>query len=195
MHSADLTTLRDFIQRIYPFDEAVWDAFAKHWQPHIARRKTVLTATGEVERYLYFVLDGVQRAFYLSDSGREATIVFTYPTSFGGVPDSLLTGLPSSVYFETLTASRFLRLRGEHLHRLMEDFPAVKTMVMKSLAHALHGVLERQAEVQVFSSEEKFRALMARSPHLLNLVPHKYIASYLGIDATNFSKMLGNITI
>ncbi len=193
--SQDLDALRSFIARINPLEDAAWAAFSEHWQPHIARRKTVLTAAGETERFLYFVLDGVQRAFHLSDKGREATIVFTYPPSFSGVPDSLLTGLPSPVYFETLTASRFLRMRSEHLHGLMEDFPAVKTMVLKSLAHALYGVLKRQAEVQTFSSEEKFRALMARSPHLLHLVPHKYIASYLGIDATNFSKMLGNIVI
>ena len=191
----DLQLLRDFIARIHPLNDAAWTAFAQHWQPHIARRKTVLTAAGETERYLYFVLDGVQRAFLLSESGREATIVFTYPPSFSGVPDSLLTGLPSLFYFETLTASRFLRLRGEHLTNLMEDYPDVKTVVMRSLAHALHGVLKRQAEVQVASSEEKFRALMARSPHLLQLVPHKYIASYLGIDATNFSKLLGNTPI
>lgn len=191
----DLDALRDFITRIHPLDDAAWEAFAEGWQPHIARRKTVLTAAGEVERYLYFVLDGVQRAFSLSDSGREATIVFTYPPSFAGVPDSLLTGLPSDVYFETLTASRFLRLRGEHLSRLMEEHPSIRTMVMTSMARAMHGVLKRLAEVQVFSSEEKFRALMARSSHLLHLVPHKYIASYLGIDATNFSKLLANVAI
>lgn len=193
--SQDLNALRDFIARIHPLDDAAWTAFAEHWQPHIARRKTVLTAAGETERYLYFVLDGVQRAFHLSDSGREATIVFTYPPSFAGVPDSLLTGLSSDVYFETLTASRFLRLRGEHLQRLMEEHPPIRTMVMTSMARAMHGVLKRLAEVQVFSSEEKFRALMTRSPHLLNLVPHKYLASYLGIDATNFSKLLANTPI
>lgn len=193
--SQDLDVLRDFITRIHPLDNAAWTAFSEHWQLHIARRKTILTAAGETERYLYFVLDGVQRAFHLSDSGREATIVFTYPPSFSGVPDSLLTGLPSPFYLETLTASRFLRLRGEHFLQLLEDWPYIKTMVVKALAAQLSGVLRRQAELQVSSSEEKFRALMARSPHLLNLVPHKHIASYLGIDATNFSKMLGNITI
>jgi len=192
----DIGALRDFISRIHPLEPGVWEAFAEGWQPITARRKTVLTAAGEVERYLYFVVAGVQRAFSISDDGnREATIVFTYAPSFSGVPDSLLTGLPSGVYFETLTASRFLRLRGEHLHRLMERHPSIRTMVMTSMARAMHGVLKRLAEVQSFSSEEKFRALMSRSPHLLNLVPHKYIASYLGMDATNFSKLLATVSI
>jgi hypothetical protein len=36
---------------------------------------------------------------------------------------------------------------------------------------------------------------LQRSPHILNLVPHKYLASYLGMDATNFSKLLGSVKI
>jgi hypothetical protein len=55
--------------------------------------------------------------------------------------------------------------------------------------------LQRLAELQCFSSEEKFRSLLQRSPHILQLVPHKYLANYLGIDATNFSKFINRIRI
>jgi hypothetical protein len=60
---------------------------------------------------------------------------------------------------------------------------------------ALKGVLERQIELQCFSAEEKFKNLLKRSPHVLQLIPHKYLASYLGIDATTFSKLLGSVRI
>ncbi|HTH32499.1 MAG TPA: hypothetical protein VL946_14215, partial [Lacibacter sp.] len=62
-------------------------------------------------------------------------------------------------------------------------------------AYALKGALQRHIELQCFSNEEKFRTLLQRSPHILNLVPHKYIASYLGMDATNFSKLLGSVKL
>jgi hypothetical protein len=64
-----------------------------------------------------------------------------------------------------------------------------------ALSETLEGVLVRQIELQSFTAEQRFRVLMARSPHLLQLVPHKYIANYLGMDATNFSKLLGQIRI
>ena len=32
-------------------------------------------------------------------------------------------------------------------------------------------------------------------PHLLQLVPHKYLANYIGIDATNFSKLINSVRI
>jgi hypothetical protein len=41
--------------------------------------------------------------------------------------------------------------------------------------------------------EERYKAFCRRSAHLLQRVPHKYIASYLGIDATNFSKLYNTV--
>jgi len=56
-------------------------------------------------------------------------------------------------------------------------------------------VLERQVELLSFSAEEKFKTLLKRSPHVLQLIPHKYLASYLGIDASTFSKLLATVRI
>jgi len=67
--------------------------------------------------------------------------------------------------------------------------------MFRAVSFTFAGVLERQIELQCFSAEEKFKALLKRSPHVLNLIPHKYLASYLGIDATNFSKLLGTVRL
>jgi hypothetical protein len=77
----------------------------------------------------------------------------------------------------------------------MNDHHSIQHMVLKLTAFALKGVLERQIEIQCFSAEEKFRALLKRSPHVLQIVPHKYLASYLGIDPATFSKLLGSVRI
>lgn len=195
MEKSDHELLRNFVDSLHPLADDAWHDFVIHWQPLIAKRKSILTAAGETEKYVYFVLQGIQRAYYVSENDKEATIVFTYPYSFSGVADSALTQLPSKFYFETLTASRFLRMPVTRLFELMDQHPSINQLILKTLALTLYGVLNRQAEIQLFSSEEKFKTLLKRSPHLLNLVPHKYIASYLGMDATNFSKLLASVEI
>ena len=187
--------LKAYLAKIYPLTEEELAALTANWQPLTLKRKVVLTAAGETERYLYFVLDGVQRAFYLGEGNKEATIVFTYAPSFSGVADSFLTQTPSLYFLETLTASRLLRIHYDEVTALMEKYPAVQKLFFKASAFALKGALERHIELQCFTNEEKFRTLFRRSPHLLNLVPHKYLASYLGIDATNFSKLLASVKI
>ena len=187
--------LYTFIAAVQSLKENEWQQFSGIWQPFECKRKTILTATGETERHLYFVLDGLQRAFYVGDDQKEATIVFTYPHSFSGVADSFLTQTASNYFFETLTASKFLRTTYKQLEELMNKFTAIQQLVLKLTAFALKGVLERQIEIQSFSAEEKFRSLLKRSPHVLQIIPHKYLASYLGIDPATFSKLLGSVRI
>jgi CRP-like cAMP-binding protein len=188
-------SLQQFIFLIHPLKEKEWDALSKVWQPFSCKRKTVLTTAGETERYLYFVEEGLQRSFYIGNQGEDATIVFTYAPSFSGVADSFLTQTPSRYFLETLTPSKFLRTSYQQLYELMQQYPAIMELILKATSFALKGVLERQIELQCFGAEEKFRTLLQRSPHVLNLIPHKYLASYLGIDPTTFSKLLGSVKL
>lgn len=188
-------SLAQFVHLLQPLSTSELEAFISIWKPFSAKRKEQLTSVGEAERYLYFVVEGVQRVFYLDEQDREATLVFTYAPSFGGVLDSILLQRPSRYYYETITPSEFLRAPVIELHRLMAQFPAIQNLVQTGTSHALAGLLERLVEVQCYSSEEKFRALLRRSPHILQLVPHKYLASYLGIDVTNFSKLMNKVKI
>lgn len=187
--------LRAMIWQITPLPDAEWQAFSAIWQPFSAKRKTILTAEGDTEKYLYFVLEGVQRAYAVGEDGREATLVFTYPYSFSGVADSLLLQQPSRYWFETLTPSVFLRAPFRQFDDLLLQYPLLERMIRIALSHTLAGVLVRQIELQSFTAEQRFRALLKRSPHILQLVPHKYLANYLGMDATNFSKFLGSVRV
>jgi len=190
-----LSALKQFVYATYALPEADWEALAVIWKPFKAKRKEIITAADTVEKYLYFVTEGVQRVYYGDDQGREATLVFTYAPSYGGVIDSMLLQQPSRYCYETLTPSVFLRAAYADLHELMSARPDIEKMVRQGLSYTLAGVLERLVELQCYSSEDKFRKLLQRSPHVLQLVPHKYLANYLGIEATNFSKFINKVKI
>ena len=187
--------LQKTILAIYDPGEEAMAAFLSVWQEASAKRKTILTRAGEVERTLYFITEGIQRVYYYDEQDREATIVFTYAPSFGGVADSFLTQTPSRFFVETLTACTYLKTGFQQLDELMKKYHSLEHLIRLTTNFAFAGVLERMVEIQCYTAEEKFRTLLKRSPHILNMIPHKYIANYLGIDATNFSKLLGKVKI
>jgi CRP-like cAMP-binding protein len=190
-----INQLQQLVTSIHPFTDVEWDTFGELWKPFEAKRKEQITIPGQTEKYLYFVLEGVQRIFYFDDQNREATLVFTYAPSFGGVLDSMIHKAPSKYYYETLTSSTFLRAPFHEIETLSKEIVGINILLRKGLAQALSGLLERLVEVQSFSSEERFKKLLTRSPHILQLVPHKYLANYLGMDPTNFSKLLNKVKI
>lgn len=189
-----LASLVEFLQNIHPVEREILEDYTSYWEEYAEPRKTLVTVAGKTERHLYFVVEGIQKSYYLNE-GKEHVIAFTYAPSFSGIPDSFLVQKPSKYYLETITASRFLRLSYEHHQQLMETYPSIETLYRKATEMILIGVLERHYELMAYTIEERFKAFMGRSSHLLNMVPHKDLASYLRIDPTNFSKLLSSVRL
>lgn len=188
-----IAVLQNLINQIYPISAEAMEEMCAIWTPFEVGRKELITRAGETERYIYVVLEGVQRVYYNDEQDREATILFTYTPSFGGVLDSFLLQTPSRYYYESLTPSQFLRTTYQQFNTVRNRHHSAEGLVSKGLAGVISGLEERLVEIQCFSSEDKLRSLLKRSPHILQLVPHKYLASYLGIDPTNFSKIISRI--
>lgn len=190
-----LKKMRSIVQQIHPLSEEDWIRFSGFWIPFSAERKQLISREEEIEKYLYFVIEGVQRIYYYDEQGKEATILFTYPPSFGGILDSLLLQQLSKYRYEAVTPSVFLRAPFQELQNAMERYPSINHIIRLGVTAALSGVLERLVDLQCFSAEERYKKLLKRSPHILNLVPQKYLASYLGMDPTNFSKLINRVRI
>lgn len=186
--------MKEFLQQIHPVDDDILEEYISQFEEYEESRKTLITTAGKTERYMYFVLEGIQKSYYLNN-GKEHVIAFTYPPSFSGIPDSFLTQKPSKYYLETITESKFLRLSYERHKEMIAKFRPVETLFRKATELILVGVLERHYELMAYTIEERFKAFMKRSPHLLNMIPHKDLASYLRIDPTNFSKLLSSVKL
>ncbi|MDX1641540.1 MAG: Crp/Fnr family transcriptional regulator [Balneolaceae bacterium] len=187
-------SIKEFLQHIHPVEDEILEEFLSQFEKADKPKKTIITAAGKIEHFIYFTVEGVQKSYYLNE-GKEHVIAFTYPPSFSGIPESYITRKPSKYYLETITESRFLRLPYERHQELMKKHRPIETLFRKATERVLVGVLERHYELMAYSIEERFRAFMKRSSHLLNVVPHKDLASYLRIDPTNFSKLLSSVRI
>ena len=77
----------------------------------------------------------------------------------------------------------------------MEEYREIETLFRKTTEFFLMGVIQRQHELMAFDIKTRFKTFVSRSPHLLNMVSQKDLASYLRIDSTNFSKLMNSVRI
>ena len=196
-HSMDeaLQNLKNAFLQLGQISQEEWEDLAAIWEVISVGRKINLTVEGQIEHHTYFVLEGIQRIYFLDESGKEATIVFTYEGDFGGVLDSYLLQTPSKYYYETLSKSTLLRCNKVDFDAVQSRHSNIKKAIDRALYLGFSGTMTRLAELQSFSSEQKFKELLKRSPHILHKIPHKYLANYIGIDPTNFSKLLNNVKL
>jgi len=186
--------LKSFWQQIHLLKEEEEEDFLAAWKPVHFKRKEIITQAGNTERYIYFVVEGIQHAYFLKD-GKAHTTAFTYAPSFSGVVDSFLTQRPARVSLECITDSVLLRIPYYELRALLKKHQGIETFFRKGTEGLLVGLMERHYELLALDIEERFKVFVQRSPHLLNMIPQKHLASYLNIHPTNFSKLMGRIKI
>ena len=186
--------MKKFLSDIYKVNDKILDEYISYWTECSIPKKTIITESGKTERYMYFVEEGIQKSYYLNE-GKQHIMFFAYYPSFSGIMESFLTQTPSKYYLETITDSKLLRLSYEKHKQLIQEHRELETLFRKITEQFLLGIIERHHQLMAFNTENRFKHFVKRSPHLLNMIPQKDIASYLRIDPTNFSKLINKIKI
>lgn len=187
--------ITEYLKSINPsIDDEVLKTYIDCWTPKRYPKKTILTEEGNTQKDLYFILEGIQKSYFLND-GKEHIIAFTYPPSFSGIPESFFTQTPSKYFLETITETRLLSIPYNKHMELLEEYRSIETLFRKAAESILFGLVHRHYELMAFDIETRFKNFMQRSSHLIHQIPHKDLASYLRIDPSNFSKLLGKVKI
>ncbi len=151
-----------------------------------------ITVPGQVQRELYFVNSGVQMSYFDSNN-KTHVIAFTYFPNLCAIPESFSFQSPSRYFLTCLTDSKLDYILFEDLQKLFDQSQQLERLFRKMTEAVLSGLINRHIELHSMTIEERYKTFCQRTPHLLQLVPNKYIASYLGMDPTNFSKLFNGV--
>lgn len=186
--------MRKFLSDIYKINDDILEEYISHWSEYSAPRKSIITECDKTESYLYFVKGGIQKSYYLNE-GKQHVMFFAYTSSFSGIVESFLTQTPSNYYLETITDSSFLRISYAKHSQLINKHRELETLFRIITEQFLLGIIQRHHQLMAFNTQTRFKKFVKRSPHLINMVSQKDIASYLRIDPTNYSKLINTIKI
>lgn len=151
-----------------------------------------ITVAGQVQKELYLVKSGVQMSYFETEE-KTHVVAFTYFPNLCAIPESFSFQTPSKYFLTCLSDSELDYISFDDLQELFNQSQPLERLFRKMTEFLLAGIINRHIELHSLTIEERYRAFCQRSPHLLQLVPHKYIASYLGIDPTNFSKLFNHV--
>lgn len=132
---------------------------------------------------------------YFAAEKKPEVIAFTYSPNICAIPESFSLQIPSKCYLTCLTDSEVDYITFNDLQQLFDRSQQIERLFRKMTEVVLAGIINRHHELQALSMEERYKAFCQRSAQLLHLVSHKYIASYLGISPTNFSKLFNTVKI
>src|SRR5690554_1981230 len=182
----------EYFNRFHSISREDYGLLTGKLQTRTFRKGDFITVPGQVQKELYFVKSGVQMSYFDADA-KTHIIAFTYPPDICAIPESFQFQMPSKYFLTSLTDSELQYIAYNELMGLFDQSQQLERLFRRMTEFVLAGMINRHIELHSLTIEERYKAFCRRSPHLLQLVPHKYIASYLGIDPTNFSKLFNRV--
>lgn len=154
---------------------------------HIPKNKDLQTI-GHTCKTIYFVKNGMARIYYYKD-GTDITESFAFENSLIARVESLFTGKPSKKGIQVLEDSDFIGISSPSLFELYDSYPEIERLFRKIFEAAYVETVNRLESIQFHSAEERYRDLLKTSSDILQRVPLKHIASYLGITQVSLSRI------
>jgi CRP-like cAMP-binding protein len=154
---------------------------------HLPKGTLVLKAD-KIEHYLYFIQKGIVRAF--SDHN-EDIITFW----FGQEGDVILSmnnyvnNQKSYENIELLENCVLYKISIQYLQKLYYSHIDIANWGRKLIERELLKTENRMISREVLTAKQRYQELLQFQPELLQRVPLKYIASYLGITPVSLSRI------
>ena len=185
--------IRGFLSRIVPFSDKDWFLFSKHLVYKEFEKNEILLRAGEIENFMYFLVDGVTRIFQFKND-IEYTLRFNFPIVPFNSYASFISRTPSLVNVEALTDVKVLRISYSNMQNLYEE-----SKMAERLGRRLIELLYVQREIKELqmhskTAEDYYNELVKSNEELTEQIPQKHIASYLGITPESLSRIKRKLT-
>lgn len=152
------------------------------------KRNEFLVERGQIETRLFFVIEGTMR-IYFPNGADEICVGFAHPGNLICSYPSFIRQEPSDYLIQTLSKTSLTSITRSDFYSLFDNHPLIERAWRMLEEEALMGKIERETEMLTFSPEERYNRLIKRSPHIFQLIPRKYIASYLRMTPETLSRI------
>jgi len=160
------------------------------FQTATAKKKDILLKEAEITKYSYFVEDGLLRMYATDNNGFDHNIQFAMNGWWMSDMLSLLNQTPASFNIEAIEDSRLLTISQPAKETLLQSIPGLNIYFRKLSENALAAYQQRFAINLSLPAQERYGKFCERYPMLIQRLPQKHIASYIGVTPEFLSKML-----
>jgi len=159
--------------------------------PKQLSRKQFLLREGEVCKYSAFVNSGCLRGYTVDEHGQEHVLNFAPVGWWIADMYSLISQRPGTLYIEASDPCEVLLLSKIKQDLLFHEVPKFERFFRIITENSLVAYQQRLMDNLSLTAEERYNNFCKRYPTLINELPKKDIASYIGVTPEFFSRMMG----
>lgn len=158
------------------------------YEKKLKKRQFFLHAS-EVSKFSAFVTKGCLRSYAIDNSGFEHILQFAPPGWWITDMASVISGLPGKLTIDALEDSEILMFSRDDQQQLFKTVPKFERFFRILTENSVVAANNRLLDYMSLSAQQRYDVFCKRYPSLMQTLPQKQIASYIGVTPEFLSKM------
>ncbi|WP_055443394.1 Crp/Fnr family transcriptional regulator [Lacinutrix himadriensis] len=155
--------------------------------------QTILLEAGKVERYIYFLSEGIVKGYQNID-GKIVVQHLVAEHDFFTSLDSFMSETAAPDYYETVTNCTLLKISKPDYELLQSNSSFWSNFIKTVTNEHLNCKVERVKDFQILTAKERYLKFIKQHPNLALHVSVDNMASFLGMEPQSLSRIRKQIT-
>ncbi|WP_343637140.1 Crp/Fnr family transcriptional regulator [Fluviicola sp.] len=181
--------LRKHIEEITPVSDEEFDYINSLFIPKRVRKNQYLIHEGDEVKQDFFVLSGLYKVFFADAEGKEHILQFARENWWMSDYRALFHQKEASLYIECIEAGEVLSFSLHARETLCAEMHKMEHFFRTKLSNGYVSLQQRIKLLLSSSPQERYEEFARLYPDLLQKLPKKMIAEYLGVSRETLSRL------
>lgn len=179
----------DYVRLLIDIPEADQEICRKFFKPIMVKKDTILAPAGTIHKHHNFIVSGFMRMYHHDENAEEITTDINDGPRFFTSYHHFMERTVSNENLHCITDCELLQIEREDVETSAKLGTTQMDYSVKILQAHLQKDKQRIIDLATLSAEERYLKLMKNHPSIIQNIPLKYIASYLGINPGSLSRI------
>jgi CRP/FNR family transcriptional regulator, anaerobic regulatory protein len=184
--------LRKHIEEITPLTDGEFDYIKTFFTEKKVRKHQYLLQEGDKVGCEYFILKGIFRAFFLDKDGREHIMQFALENWWLSDYNAFFNQKEASINIVCMEDAEIVCLTLFAREQLASELHKMEHFFRMKLTKGYSAQQRRILSLLSGNPKERYEAFAGLYPTIMQKIPKKYIAEYLGVSRETLSRLYSN---
>lgn len=189
----DITLVKQALLRLDKHAGDHWHLFEPLLEEVSFSNGSLLVHAGRICTAIYFIASGIVRV-YTVHQDKEVCLDFAFSGQFSTAYASYISQTPSVVSIQAITPVNGFSFHYAGLQELYNKHHAIERTGRLLAEFQYFRKYQRELSLLQYTARERYLQLMEQQPQMIQQIPVKYLASYLGIEPESLSRIRKGLT-
>jgi CRP-like cAMP-binding protein len=178
---------------ITPVDDAIWSEFEQYFSFRTLKKNEYLWQSGDVCKHVIFLQSGLIHMYDDQDEKKQS-LNFFFENKILADYYSFTTQAPCDVAYQAIEPCELILIPRPALYMFYDKYPIFDRLGRLIAEMNFIFLFNTKRSTLSLSPEEKYLKLIAERPKVMERVPLKFIASFLGMTPEHLSRVRKSIS-